>query len=45
LEPDPEDEAMPVRHGPGQSDLAGLSGHELIVRKLGATVIEEFLHD
>ncbi|MFE0875437.1 DNA polymerase III subunit gamma and tau [Streptomyces smyrnaeus] len=40
----PEDD-MPAEDDPDLDESAALSGHDLIVRELGATVIEEFQHD
>jgi DNA polymerase-3 subunit gamma/tau len=39
----PEDD-MPAPDDP-DLDESALSGHELIVRELGATVVEEVVHD
>jgi DNA polymerase-3 subunit gamma/tau len=39
----PEDD-MPAPDDP-DLDESALSGHELIVRELGATVVEEVLHE
>ncbi len=42
-EPDPFADDMPTEDDPELEDSA-LSGYDLIVRELGATVLEEFHH-